>query len=103
MENICLLMLVFQDILHVIPVSSVLLSVTISAVLFSAHHHIYFINGRFSVAEYFSFGKFFFRFLAGVYFAIIFAIRGFGVTAGTHAAYDIIAALMNTFLFHDGQ
>lgn len=100
---ICLLMIFFQDLLHVSSGSSVLLSVVISAILFSGHHHFYFIDGRFAVAEFFSPGKFFFRFLAGIYFSIIFAVRGFGITAGTHAAYDIIAAFMNAFLFDGGS
>lgn len=99
---ICLLMIFFQDLLHVSGGSSVLLSVVISAILFSAHHHFYFIDGRFAVAEFFSPGKFFFRFLAGIYFSFIFAVRGFGITAGTHAVYDIIAAFMNAFLFDGG-
>ncbi len=100
---ICLLMIFFQDLLHVSSGSSILLSVVISAILFSAHHHFYFIDGRFAVAEFFSPAKFFFRFLAGVYFSCIFAVRGFGITAGTHAAYDIIAAFMNAFLFDGGS
>jgi len=29
--------------------------------------------------------------MAGIYFAVLFAIRGFGITAGTHAFYNIIA------------
>jgi hypothetical protein len=43
--------------------------------------------------------EFGFRTIAGVYFAILFAIRGFGITAGTHAFYDIIATLVNAIFF----
>lgn len=35
-----------------------------------------------------------FRFLAGVFFSALFALRGFGIAAGTHAAYDILAKLL---------
>jgi hypothetical protein len=37
--------------------------------------------------------------LAGIYFAVLFAVRGFGIAAGTHAFYNIIAAVLNAFLF----
>jgi len=37
--------------------------------------------------------SFTFRFLAGVFFAILFEARGFGIAAGSHAAYDILVGL----------
>ena len=92
---ICLLMLLFQDMIGISWQSSVILSVSIAAILFSVHHHIFFLNGQFQTGEPFTFSKFIFRTLAGVYFAIVFAIRGFGVTAGTHAFYNIIAVVLN--------
>ncbi|NDC64535.1 MAG: CPBP family intramembrane metalloprotease [Planctomycetia bacterium] len=36
---------------------------------------------------------FVFRTLAGVFFALLFLARGFGIAAGTHAAYDILVGL----------
>jgi hypothetical protein len=96
---ICLLMLLFQDVLHVSRTSAVVLSVLISAALFSAHHHIFFVNGTFGTGEIFSLPKFLFRTLAGIYFAVLFAVRGFGITAGTHDFYNIIATVLNTCLF----
>ena len=96
---ICLLMLLFQDILKVSRQNSIILSVLIAAVLFSAHHHIFFVNGQFHTGEPFSVSKFIFRTIAGVYFAALFAVRGFGITAGTHAFYNIIATFLNIFLF----
>jgi membrane protease YdiL (CAAX protease family) len=39
----------------------------------------------------FSFG---FRTLAGLFFALLFVLRGFGITVGTHAAYDLIVGLL---------
>lgn len=36
---------------------------------------------------------FLFRFLAGIFFGILFVYRGFGIAAGTHAAYDILVGL----------
>lgn len=96
---ICLLMLLFQDILKVSLQNSIILSVLIAAVLFSAHHHIFFVNGQFHAGEPFSVSKFIFRTIAGIYFAVLFAVRGFGITAGTHAFYNIIATFLNVFLF----
>ena len=96
---ICLLMLLLQDFLNISWQGSIFLSISIAALLFSAHHHIFFVDGRFQTGEPFSISKFIFRTLAGVYFAVLFAIRGFGITAGTHAFYNIIAAGVNAFLF----
>ena len=95
---ICLLMLIFQDLLKFPKPHAIIFSVLISAALFSAHHHIFPINGTLETGEAFSAPKFIFRAAAGVYFAFIFAFRGFGVAAGTHAFYDIIAALLNAAL-----
>jgi len=47
----------------------------------------------------FNWTEFGFRTIAGIYFAVLFAIRGFGVTAGTHAFYDIIATIINAAFF----
>ena len=92
---ISLLMLLFQDFIGISHKNSVILSVAISAILFSAHHHIFYINGMFTKGEDFYLSIFLFRALAGVYFALIFAVRGFGIVVACHAFYDIIAAVLN--------
>lgn len=94
-----LLMIFFQDVLGLENVPSIVASILISAVLFSLHHHIFFVNGQFGAGEEFQAGKFVFRILAGVYFAGLYALRGFGITAGTHACYDILAAVLNLLVF----
>jgi len=96
---ICLLMLLFQDVLRLSRKNSLILSVLISAALFSAHHHIALIDGQFGQTTTFNWTEFVFRTIAGIYFAILFAIRGFAITAGTHAFYDIIATLVNSAFF----
>lgn len=96
---ICLLMLLFQDVFGMRKRVAVILSVVISAVLFSVHHHIFFANGQFHQGDVFTVGKFTFRAMAGAYFAILYAVRGFGITAGTHAFYNILAAILRTLLF----
>ncbi len=98
---ICLLMLLFQDVCGIKKGTAVVLSVAISAVLFSIHHHYYIKDWHIlaNPADSFTIGKFIFRALAGVYFAILYAVRGFGVTAGTHAFYNILAAFLRMVVF----
>lgn len=62
--------------------ASAIVAVTLSAVLFSLYHY--------WGDEHFSPLSFVFRAIAGAYFAVAYWYRGFGVTAGTHAFYDII-------------
>lgn len=57
-------------------------------------------SGLFSLAHYvgplgdaFDLYGFVFRALAGGFFAVLFLARGFGIVAGTHAAYDILVGL----------
>jgi membrane protease YdiL (CAAX protease family) len=96
---ICLLLLLFQDVFGFGKNNSIVLAVLVSAALFGAHHHIDFLTGRPNQTDFFDWWKFIFRTMAGVYFAMLFAIRGFGITAGTHAFYDIIATLINALVF----
>lgn len=97
---ICTLMALFQDVLRFNQKDSIILSVLISAALFSAHHHIVFVDGQLMLSSAFNWTEFGFRTIAGIYFAALFAIRGFGITAGTHAFYDTIAVLINVFFFN---
>lgn len=60
------------------------LAVTASAWLFAIAHHM----GL--PGEPFTWYAFFFRWVAGVYFAWVFVARGFGIAVGTHAAYDVL-------------
>ncbi|MHC5075673.1 MAG: lysostaphin resistance A-like protein [Planctomycetota bacterium] len=94
---ICGLMIVFQDLTGLSHKYSIILSVAISSALFSAHHHVDLLTGQGS--SVFNPAAFIFRTLAGIYFAVLFAIRGFGITSGTHAFYNIIATCVNAFFF----
>ncbi len=96
---ICLLMILFQDVFKLAHSNSIILSVFISAALFSAHHHIDFISGRQNAADPFDWTEFTFRTMAGIYFAFLYAIRGFGITAGTHSFYNIIAVFIMARFF----
>jgi membrane protease YdiL (CAAX protease family) len=78
--------LILLDLLHFPKPLGILLIVLISAFLFSAYHYLGY--------EAFQWRTFVFRTAAGVYFGTIFLLRGFGVTAGSHAAYDLIVAAL---------
>jgi hypothetical protein len=58
-----------------------------------------FYEGVFAMGSPFNWTEFGFRLLAGVYFAVIFAVRGIGITAGAHAFYDILAVMINVVFF----
>jgi hypothetical protein len=97
---ISLSMIFLETILGIRHIRAVIISVIISSVLFSLHHHFVFLNGQFTrTADIFTMTRFTFRTVAGVFFAIIFAVRGFGIAAGAHAFYDIIATLLNAWFF----
>lgn len=60
-----------------------LLAMVLSAVAFSLAHHLG------PVGEPFTFVAFVYRTLAGVFFALVYQVRGFAVAAWTHALYDV--------------
>lgn len=60
------------------------LAVTGSSLAFSIAHH------AGVPGEVFTWYAFVFRWLAGVLFAWIFLVRGFGIAVGTHVAYDVL-------------
>jgi membrane protease YdiL (CAAX protease family) len=62
-------------------------AVLLTSLLFSAAHYL----GAYG--EPFAWHSFFFRFLAGAFFAILMVYRGFGIAAGTHATYDILVGM----------
>jgi hypothetical protein len=97
---IVVLMVLFQDVLRLGHNVSIILSVFISAALFGAYHHIVYLEGQFVQSNPFTWAEFGFRTIAGIYFAGLFAVRGFGITAGAHAFYDIIAVFLNVFFPH---
>lgn len=81
-----LLAVLLLDILKVRKAVAGPLIVLIPAILFSLYHYL--------GPEHFSMQSFVFRMLAGVYFGGIFLCRGFGITAGSHAAYDLLIVLI---------
>jgi hypothetical protein len=78
----------FLQRVELVPRAAVLAGALASALLFSAAHHV----GAFG--EPFDGYRFLFRTLAGVYFAFVYQLRGFGVAVGGHACYDVMVGML---------
>lgn len=67
---------------------AVIVAALASSALFSAAHHI----GPYG--ESFDNYVFIFRLLAGLYFALLYQLRGFGIAVGAHACYDVVVGVV---------
>ncbi len=85
---ISIIMIIGVDLLKLGPVRVAVVAVLLSSLAFAAHHH------QPIGAEPFDPVRFAFRTIAGMYLAIVFWFRGYGLAAGCHAAYN--AALILT-------
>jgi hypothetical protein len=70
------------------PLKAVVLAALGSAAIFSAAHHI----GPYG--EAFGGYVFLFRTLAGLYFTLLYQLRGFAIAVGAHAAYDVLVGVL---------
>jgi len=70
------------------PVPAAAVAVLVSALIFSAFHYI----GRFG--DDFTLASFTYRAIAGVLFSIMYVTRGLGITAWTHALYDLLVTML---------
>jgi hypothetical protein len=66
---------------------AVFLAASASALLFSAAHHI----GPYG--QPYGNYLFLFRLIAGMYFAMLFQVRGFGIAVGAHACYNLMVSV----------
>jgi hypothetical protein len=71
-------------------------AVAASAIAFMAYHDLSGPNGELSVR------RIAFFLLAGLYFGLIFAARGFGIVVGTHALYDVLTVVLSSAASSDG-
>jgi membrane protease YdiL (CAAX protease family) len=83
-----LMLLLFTKCSSMSKTASAVTAVILSALLFSGFHYIGTGSDAFTLASFFQ------RTLGGLYFSIIFITRGFGVTAATHAIYDILVGIL---------
>jgi membrane protease YdiL (CAAX protease family) len=79
--------------------ASVIAGVIIVSLLFSAaHYRLNLAIGPWQlvthVGDAWNLRTFIFRFIAGVFFSILFYLRGFGIAAGSHALYDIATVFL---------
>ena len=65
-------------------IAGLTIGVVISAILFALYHDLP-DTGSMSASNLF------FLFIAGLYLGFLYVIRGFGIVAATHAAYDVVA------------
>ncbi|MBN2476471.1 MAG: CPBP family intramembrane metalloprotease [Pirellulales bacterium] len=69
------------------PRSRTIVAVLLTSLLFAGAHYV---GEHGDLLNWYSF---LFRFLAGTFFAVLFLYRGFGIAAGAHAGYDMLAGL----------
>lgn len=84
---IALIHLIAVDVMGLPKRVGVVSAIGISAALFALYH--------FSDRTPFETGKFIQLFVAGVYLAGVYVLRGFGIVVGVHAAYDAMVVLAN--------
>ena len=80
----------FSLIFHMKKRSAAAAAAILGALLFALFHYIG--PGR----DAFSIGSFAQRTLGGLYFSVLYVTRGFGVTAASHAIYDILVGIILT-------
>ncbi len=68
--------------------AAILLAAFVSAVPFSALHHLV------PHGDPYSHYLFVFRLVAGVYFALLYHFRGCGIAVGTHACYNVMVSVV---------
>jgi membrane protease YdiL (CAAX protease family) len=92
-----LLIMLLEDVIKLKTSPAIIIAVILSAVLFAAHHYIGVEGGHIArLKDELTAGSFLFRTLAGIYFAAVFWYRGYGVSAGAHAAYNILYFALKT-------
>ncbi len=70
------------------PLAAGIFAVVIGAFVFSGFHYI----GPYG--DQFALFSFTYRMIAGLFFSALYLLRGFGITAWTHALYDVIVLLV---------
>lgn len=70
------------------PRLAALMAALMTSFLFAIAHHVG------PAADAFSLFSFTFRAAAGLFFAAVFLLRGFGITVGCHAAYDLLVGVL---------
>lgn len=83
-----LLHTLLRDVLGVGERMTLWVTLGITSLAFAGYHHLP------GTGEVFALGSFTFRTVAGVWLGLVFAARGLGLAAGSHAAYDVLLSLL---------
>ena len=89
---ISVLHMVLADVLRLPRQAAVWGTVALSAIMFGLYHYDSYNVLRWDAEQW---GRFVFYTAAGVYFAGLFVVRGFGIVAATHALYDVLVVLLD--------
>ena len=78
---------------------SLIIAVTATSLLFALAHYkldfqLFGMHIALPYGDAFAWFSFSFRFMAGMLFGTLFALRGFGIACGAHAIYDLLVALI---------
>lgn len=92
--GIALLHTIFVDVLALPEKLGAIIAIGLSALAFALYH--------FTDQNPFAWNKCLFYTGAGVYFAAVYVLRGFGIVAGTHAVYDLIVVALQLSQTSDG-
>lgn len=76
---------VLKDLLKISESTTYVIAAVVSAIAFTLYHNIQHPTGGADLRLLVIY------MIAGLYFAVLFILRGFGVTVATHACYDVIA------------
>jgi membrane protease YdiL (CAAX protease family) len=88
--GVTLLHFVFADLLRLRRSYAAAIAVVGAAVAFALYHHFRLASGHIDWPTVL------FRTAAGVYFGMLYLMRGFGVVAATHAFYDVLVLVLLT-------
>ncbi len=84
MMLIAILHTLLVDLLHLRHSVGLAIAIAISAIAFTWYHPLRTPQGAVSLA------RILFYFLAGLYFGVLYVVRGFGIVVGVHALYDVV-------------
>lgn len=90
-----LLHTLLRDVVGVGERMTLLLTLAVTSLAFAGYHHLP------GTGEAFALGSFAFRAVAGIWLGLVFAARGLGLAAGSHAAYDVLLCLLPFLLASD--
>ncbi len=83
-----ILLLLFVGLARMKRVTGAILAAVLASLIFALFHYVGPAGDKFTVQSFFQ------RTLGGLYFSALFVTRGFGVTAASHALYDILVGLL---------